>query len=66
MWTDSYDEARLRSLMSETPLSDHELTEVRRHYEIAVRERDRLASEVGELARERDRLLREWSPGEAS
>ena len=66
VWAEAHDDARLRSLMSETPQSDHDLADVRRHFEVATRERERRGREVDELVRERDRLLREWNPKEAS
>jgi hypothetical protein len=66
VWTEAFEEARLRSLMSETPQSDHELAEVRRHFEVARRERERRGIEIEEMVRERDRLLREWDPKEVS
>jgi len=66
VWTEHYDDARLRSLMSETPQSDHEFGEIRRHYDLAVREQGRLRAEIDEVVRERDELLREWTPKEVS
>jgi hypothetical protein len=62
VWSEAYEDARLRSLMSETPQADHELSEIRRHYEVAQRERERQNREIAEMVKERDRLLREWSP----
>lgn len=64
VWEDAYEDARLRSLMSETPQADHELAEIRRHHEVARRERERQAHDIAELEAERDRLLREWRPGD--
>lgn len=62
VWSDALEDARLRSLMAETPQADHDLVEVKRHYDVAHRERDRQQAEIAEMARERDRLLREWTP----
>jgi hypothetical protein len=64
-WTDAFEEARLRSLMSETPVSDHDLAEARRQCDIVQREKQRRSGEIDELVAERDRLLRAWSPEEA-
>lgn len=66
VWTEDYEDARLRSLMSETPQSEHEFGEIRRHYDLAVRERQRLEHEIASLVTERDELLREWTPKEVS
>ncbi len=51
------DEARIRSLVSETPLADHEWHEAQRHAEAMTRARDLALAEVGELERARDELL---------
>ena len=64
VWTEAFEEARLRSLMSETPQSDHELADIRRHYDVARRERERRGLEIDQMVQERDRLLREWTPKE--
>ena len=66
VWSEAYEDARLRSLMAETPQSDHDLTDVRRHYDVARRERERRDEEIARMVHERDRLLREWSPKEVS
>ena len=64
VWTEAFEDARLRSLMAETPQSDHDLADVRRHYDVAKRERDRRGLELDQMVSERDRLLREWTPKE--
>ncbi len=64
VWTEAFEDARLRSLMSETPQSDFDLADVRRHYDVARKERDRRTREIDEIVSERDRLLREWTPKE--
>ena len=64
VWTESFEEARLRALMSETPQADHDFAEVRRHFDVAHRERERREAEIQQMILERDRLLREWSPKE--
>jgi hypothetical protein len=51
------DDARLRSLVSETPLAAHEYTEVRRHADAMVRARAALSATVEGLERRRDELL---------
>ena len=61
-WTEAYDDARLRSLMAETPQSDHDLSDVRRHFDVTQRECTRQKAEVELMVLERDRLLREWTP----
>jgi outer membrane protein TolC len=66
VWSEAYDDARLRSLMAETPQSDHDLADVKRHYDVARRERERREDEIARMVLERDRLLREWTPKEVS
>jgi hypothetical protein len=51
------DDARLRALVSETPLGDVEARDARRHADALARQRDALLRSVGELVREQDRLL---------
>jgi hypothetical protein len=51
------DEARLRALVSETPLGDVEARDARRHADALARQREALLRSVGELVREQDRLL---------
>lgn len=51
------DDARLRALVSETPIADHERREAERHADALARHRDALQAQVAELLRERDRLL---------
>jgi hypothetical protein len=51
------DDARLRALVSETPLADAEAREVRRHADALARHRDVLRRSVAELEREQDALL---------
>jgi outer membrane protein TolC len=61
-WAESYDDARLRSLMAETPQADHDLAEVKRSLEVTEKECGRFQREIAELVGERDRLLRDWTP----
>jgi outer membrane protein TolC len=65
VWADAFEDARLRSLMSETPQADHDLAEIRRHYDVARREHERQSAEIAEMILERDRLLRDWDPKES-
>jgi hypothetical protein len=51
------DAARLRALVSETPLADAEARESRRHSDALGRQRDVLARSIAELEREQDALL---------
>jgi response regulator NasT len=51
------DEARLRALVSETPLADAEARDARRHADTMARHRDALVVATAELAREQDALL---------
>jgi hypothetical protein len=51
------DAARLRALVSETPLADAEARESRRHADALGRQRDVLARSIAELEREQDALL---------
>ena len=51
------EDARLRSLVSETPVADAESREVRRHADAQTRQRDALRRAVRELEAEQDALL---------
>ncbi len=51
------DEARLRALVSETPLADQEHREAQKHAEAMNRHRAQLASTILELERSQDELL---------
>jgi hypothetical protein len=51
------DEARLRSLVAETPLATHEYAEVRRHADAMARARRHLSADLDELERRQDELL---------
>ena len=51
------DAARMRALVSETPLADAEARESRRHADALGRQRDVLARSIAELEREQDALL---------
>ena len=51
------DEARVRALVSETPLADKEHQEAQRHADAMARSRAALASSIAELERAQDELL---------
>ena len=55
--SDAAEDARLRSLVSETPLAAHEYGEVRRHADAMARAREALMAAVEDLERRRDELL---------
>ena len=56
-FAEAADEARVRSLVSETPLAQREFTEAQRHADAMARTRQALADRVAELARSQDDLL---------
>lgn len=62
--TDEAQDARIRSLVAETPLAAHEYNEVRRHADAMTRARDALRSSVEDLARRQDELLARIGSGE--
>ena len=51
------EDARLRALVSETPLAEAEAHETRRHADAQNRQRDSLRRSIGELEQEQDALL---------
>ena len=51
------EDARLRALVSETPLADAEAHEIRRHADAQGRNRDSLRRSIVDLQREQDALL---------
>jgi chromosome segregation ATPase len=62
VWNDALEDARIRALVSETPLLAHEYDDLSRHVTVANAEMNRRAEEVRELLEARDELLRDWSP----
>jgi hypothetical protein len=60
---ESADEARVRSLVSETPLAAHEHSEAKRHADAMVKARAAQASAVMDLERRQDELLASVSTG---
>ncbi|HTV11465.1 MAG TPA: hypothetical protein VME20_06345 [Acidimicrobiales bacterium] len=59
---DAADEARLRSLVSETPLAAKEAQEAQRHADAMSSARDSLAAQVKRLESELDELLDKLLP----
>lgn len=55
------DDARLRSLVSETPLAQREHTEVRRQADVQRRNRDKLKDEIAKLEQRQDELLDQYN-----
>lgn len=62
VWNDALDDARIRALVSETPLQSKEYEELSRHVMVANAEMKRRSLDVGELVTARDELLRVWTP----
>ncbi len=54
---ESADEARVRALVSETPLATQEHSDAARHADAMARARDALGKTVAELERRQDELL---------
>jgi hypothetical protein len=54
---DEAEDARLRALVAETPLTDAEARDARRHADAIARHRDALVLSIAELEREQDALL---------
>lgn len=63
---DSAAEARIRAMVSETPLANREYAEAQRHAEAMERTRRSVALEVAELEATQDKLLDRLIGGEAS
>ena len=55
------DDARLRALVSETPLAEREHQEVRRQAEVQRRNRDALRDEIAKLELRQDDLLDQYN-----
>lgn len=55
------DDARIRALVSETPLAQKEHEQVRRQYEAQRRNRDRLRTEIATLEDRQDELLDKYN-----
>jgi chromosome segregation ATPase len=63
--SEAADEARVRSLVSETPLAARESQEAQRHAEAMQRAHDSLVDQVRRLEVELDELLDKLVPGSA-
>jgi predicted nucleic acid-binding Zn-ribbon protein len=61
-WREDLDEARIRALVSETPLQAKEYDDLSRQVSVATAELERRALEVSALVQARDELLRVWTP----
>ena len=57
VFLETADEARIRALVSETPLADRDWQDAQRHAEAMVRARDNASARVAELERAQDELL---------
>jgi len=57
VFAETADDARIRSLVSETPLANHYWNEARRHADAYRRGRDLALAQVAELERAQDDLL---------
>lgn len=55
--TEEADEARIRSLVSETPLAEREHHEAQRHLDVIRRHRETLVCDLADLERVQDDLL---------
>jgi hypothetical protein len=57
VFLETADEARIRSLVSETPLADRDWQDAQRHAEAMTRSRANARARVAELERAQDELL---------
>jgi hypothetical protein len=55
--TDAADDARLRAMVSETPMADKEHREAQKHADAMTRHRTQLVTQIGELEKAQDELL---------
>lgn len=60
--TEAADEARIRSLVSETPLANKEYQEAQRHADTLKRSREAVLAAVAGLQRDQDELLERLAP----
>jgi hypothetical protein len=54
---DAADEARLRALVSETPLADKDHRDAQKHADAMARQRENVLASIGELQKVQDELL---------
>jgi uncharacterized coiled-coil DUF342 family protein len=64
--SDAADDARIRSLVSETPLAHREYTEAQRHADAMERSYRAVAADVAELQTTQDELLDKLVGGDSS
>jgi hypothetical protein len=57
LFLETAEEARIRALVSETPLADRDWQEAQRHAEAMTRGRENASARVAELERAQDELL---------
>jgi hypothetical protein len=57
VFNDAADDARIRSLVSETPLAGHDYSDAQRTADAANKERDSLLATIRDLERRQDELL---------
>jgi hypothetical protein len=62
-FADEADNARLRALVSETPVSDREFRDAERHADLMRRSRDEMLAEIATLEKNQDELLDQLSSG---
>jgi hypothetical protein len=62
VFTDTADDARIRSLVSETPLAGQEYASAQRHADAAMGARARLLTLIGDLEKRQDELLGQLVP----
>ena len=55
--TDAADDARLRAMVSETPMADKEHREAQKHADAMTRHRHQLVTQISELEKAQDELL---------
>ncbi|HET7720073.1 MAG TPA: hypothetical protein VFK43_08915 [Acidimicrobiales bacterium] len=55
--TDAADDARLRAMVSETPMADKEHREAQKHADAMTRHRSQLVTQIAELEKAQDELL---------
>jgi len=56
-FADEADDARLRALVSETPVSERDFRDAQRHAELIRRSRDEMLAEISTLEKSQDELL---------
>ncbi len=54
---DAADDARLRAMVSETPMADKEHREAQKHADAMTRHRSQIVTQIGELEKAQDELL---------